>query len=118
MKKILKLFCVLLLIAAVFGCSKKVDVSGEYYLLRIDAETDPVTEEDMEQLRSYGYEFTLTLNADGTGTMNALGEEMEVTYDLEKKTAVIGGMNEEFAYENGQILITDAGGTMVFEKKK
>ena len=118
MKKVLKLICVLLIAVTFFGCSKKVDVSGKYYLLRIDAENDPVTEETMKELRDLGYEFSLTLNSDGTGEMFAMNEKMELTYDLEKGTAVIDGMEESFRYENGQILIEDSGGTLVFAKEQ
>lgn len=117
MKKALKLTCVLLIACAFFGCSKKVDVSGKYYLLRIDAENDPVTEETMRELRDQGFEFSLTLKNDGTGELFALNETLEVTYDLEKGTAVIGDMQESFRYENDQILIEDSGGTMVFAKE-
>ena len=118
MKKALKLICALLLIATLFGCSKKVDVSGEYYLLRIDAESDALSEESLQILRDYGIEFKLVLKNDGTGTFYAMGEEMKVEYDLEKKTATIGNNQESFRYENGQILMEDSGGTMVFERVK
>ena len=118
MKKALKLICALLLVATLFGCSKKVDVSGEYYLLRIDAESDALSEESLQILRDYGIEFKLVLKNDGTGTFYAMGEEMKVEYDLEKKTATVGNNQESFRYENGQILMEDSGGTMVFEKVK
>ncbi len=118
MKKVLKLICVLLIACTFFGCSKKVDVSGKYYLLRIDAENDPVTEETIKNLRDQGFEFSLTLKNDGTGEMFALNETLEMTYDLEKGTAVVDGMQASFRYENGQILIEDSGGTMVFAKEQ
>ena len=45
--------------------------------------SDPVTEEDMEHLRSYGYEFTLTLNADGTGKLSGAADDAGKWYDDE-----------------------------------
>ena len=76
------------------------------------------TEEDLQMLRDLGFEAVMTFASDGTGLMSVAGQENEFTYDAAGSTINMGGADSRMAFnEEGQLVITDDGGTMYLEKR-
>ena len=118
MKKILKLLAVLLLLTGICACSKAPDLSGDWQLLRIDSEENPVSEEEMDLVRSFGMDILLHLNADGTGTLDLFSEISDVTYDAKQMKVTIEGSPAEMSYKNDLLTITENNISLVFTRAK
>ena len=126
MKRFLSLVLALILIFTLAACTKEaapepVDYTGTYDIVKIDAGEASADEEAMQQLRDLGYEAILSFAADGTGLMSIAGEENDFTYDAEAGT-INNFLEEEIVdkmefNEEGQLLISDGGGTMYLEKR-
>ena len=123
MKRFLSLALALILIFALAACTKEaasepVDYTGTYDIVKIDAGEASADEEAMQQLRDLGYEAILSFAADGTGLMSIAGEENDFTYDAEAGTINMNGADSKMEFnEEGQLLISDGGGTMYLEKR-
>ena len=123
MKRFLSLSLALILIFALAACGKEaapepVDYTGTYDIVKIDAGEASADEEAMQQLRDLGYEAILSFAADGTGLMSIAGEENDFTYDAEAGTINMNGADSKMEFnEEGQLLISDGGGTMYLEKR-
>ena len=123
MKRFLSLALALILIFALAACGKEaapepVDYTGTYDIVKIDAGEASADEEAMQQLRDLGYEAILSFAADGTGLMSIAGEENDFTYDAEAGTINMNGADSKMEFnEDGQLLISDGGGTMYLEKR-
>ena len=123
MKRFLSLALALILIFALAACGKEaapepVDYTGTYDIVNIDAGEASADEEAMQQLRDLGYEAILSFAADGTGLMSIAGEENDFTYDAEAGTINMNGADSKMEFnEEGQLLISDGGGTMYLEKR-
>lgn len=118
MKKILQLFAVLLLLTGICACSRQPDLSGDWQLLRIDSEENPVTEEEMELVRSFGMDILLHLNADGTGTLDLFSEVSDLTYDTKEMKVTIAGYTSDMTYKDELLSIIEETGSMVFTRMK
>ena len=123
MKKLVSIALVLILVFALAACGKEaapepVDYTGTYDIVKIDAGEASADEEAMQQLRDLGYEAILSFAADGTGLMSIAGEENDFTYDAEAGTINMNGADSKMEFnEEGQLLISDGGGTMYLEKR-
>ena len=122
MKRFLSLALALILILTLAACAKEtaepVDYTGTYDIVKIDAGDASADEEAMQQLRDLGYEAILSFAADGTGLMSIAGEENDFTYDAEAGTINMNGADSKMEFnEDGQLLISDGGGTMYLEKR-
>ncbi|MBQ2096516.1 MAG: hypothetical protein II474_11470 [Firmicutes bacterium] len=123
MKKLVSIALVLILVFALAACGKEaapepVDYTGTYDIVKIDAGEASADEEAMQQLRDLGYEAILSFAADGTGLMSIAGEENDFTYDAEAGTINMNGADSKMEFnEEGQLLISDDGGTMYLEKR-
>ena len=118
MKKILKLLAVLLLMTGICACSKAPDLSGDWQLLRIDSEENPVSEEEMDLVRSFGMDILLHLNEDGTGVLDLFSEISELTYDTKEMKVMIGGSPAEMSYKDELLTIIDNNVSLVFTRVK
>ncbi len=120
MKKLFKTTVLFLLLACLCACSfgKKADLTGEWQLLRIDSETDPLSEEDMKQLRDLGLNVVLTLKEDGTGTFDMYSDVNDITYDVEEMKLTLEGSSVDMRYENGLLILSEEGiaTRLVFER--
>lgn len=92
------------------------ELAGSYEALRIEGEQG-MTEEDLLLMRDMGMDITCELAADGTGTMDILGEPVEVTYDTKAMTMSLNGAETPFTYADGILTVPQATGDMVFQKK-
>lgn len=123
MKKLVSIALALILVLALAACGKEaasepVDYTGTYDIVKIDAGEASADEEAMQQLRDLGYEAILSFAADGTGLMSIAGEENDFTYDAEAGTINMNGADSKMEFnEDGQLLISDGGGTMYLEKR-
>ena len=117
LSKVLSLFLVLLCLCA---CSsgKKVDLTGDWQLLRIESENDPFSEEDMENLRNLGLNIVLSLKEDGTGTFDMYSDVSDVTYDARQMKLSMQGSTLDMRYENDLLILSEEGITtlLVFER--
>ena len=120
MKKLFKTTVLFLLLACLCACSsgKKTDLTGEWQLLRIDSETDPLSEEDMKQLRDLGLNVVLTLKEDGTGTFDMYSDVNDITYDVKEMKLTLEGSSVDMRYENGLLILSEEGiaTRLVFER--
>ncbi|MBQ7991840.1 MAG: hypothetical protein IJ252_02305 [Solobacterium sp.] len=63
-----------------------------------------------------GMAGVLTLNEDGTGTLEVMGGELEVTWDSEKKTITSSTIEDSYEYHDGVFEWTMDDVVQVFEK--
>ncbi len=63
-----------------------------------------------------GMSGVLTLNEDGTGTLEAMGGKLDVTWDSEKKTITSSTIEDSYEYHDGVFEWTMDDVVQVFEK--
>lgn len=104
------------------GGSQAPDPTGEWTLYEMTSE-DPAnaaSPEDVQTMTDYGLSVTMTLNEDGTGSMNAFGEVLDVTWEQgdEGLTINLEGSPASASIDENGMLSVDAGGGdyMVFQK--
>ncbi|MBQ8506788.1 MAG: hypothetical protein IJ466_05105 [Clostridia bacterium] len=118
MKKLISaVLALMLVLSALCGAmAEVVDVTGEWFLTAIkmgEAAMDPA---------GLGMEITMTLNADGSASLNALGVETAGSWAQEGEKYILtdeeGPM--EFTLVNGALesAADESGFVMVFEKEK
>ena len=122
MKKAFSIFLAIAMIFALAACTKEaaepVDYTGTYDIIKIEAGEMSASEEDLQTLRDLGYEAVMSFASDGTGLMSVAGQENDFTYDAENATINMGGADSKMEFnEEGQLLISDGGGTMYLEKR-
>ena len=121
MKRILNILTVLLLLTCLCACSskqeeEKLDLSGDWRLIRADSEDNPVSEEDIETMHSLGMDFILSLKEDGTGTLDMLSVKYELTYDVEAMKITMDDVAVDMRYEEGFLILEENGTSLVFER--
>ena len=123
MKRFVSIVLALALVFALAACTKEaapepMDYTGTYDVIKIEAGEASADEAALQQLRDLGYEAILSFAEDGTGLMSIAGEENDFTYDAEAGTINMNGADSKMEFnEEGQLLISDDGGTMYLEKR-
>ena len=121
MKRVLSILLVLAMIFVLTACGSKsepVDYTGTYDVIKIDAGESSASEEDMQTLRDLGFEAVMSFASDGTGRMSIAGQESDFTYDADTGIIHLNGADSKMEFnEEGQLLVTDDGGTMYLEKR-
>ena len=120
MKRLVSVLLILALVIALAACSKPapVDYSGTYDIIKIEAAEASATEEDMNALRELGLEAVVSFAEDGTGLMSIADQDSEFTYDAEKGTLILGGVESKMEFgEDGMLIITDDSGVMYLQKR-
>lgn len=117
--KVLTAMCVACALAAALalvGCSSgsadKGAKAGTYELYELQSETDAVSHDDIELVKSFGLTTSLQLNEDGTGVFDVFGTTTDITWDAEN--IYIDGEATPYTYEDGKVSISADGDTMVF----
>lgn len=104
------------------GGSQAPDPTGEWTLYEMTSE-DPAnaaSPEDVQTMTDYGLSVTMTLNEDGTGSMNAFGEVLDVTWEQgdEGLTISLGGSPATASINENGMLSVDVGDGdfMIFQR--
>lgn len=117
MKRLLSILLCLSLVSCT-GKSDIPDYSGRYELVRIESANDPISEEEMKEMRELGYDVTLEIYKDGTCTLDSFGKVLSMTYDARKMTMSSGDESSQFRYEDGLLFIEESDQTLVFSKSE
>ena len=112
MKKMLSLLLAAVLVLACVGVSAADDVTGTWYLTSVsqgDVAMDPAM---------LGMEITMVLNADGTVSMNALGQAATGTWSMDdlNVTIVVEDSPQTFTYDGVSLTAAMDGVSMKFER--
>ena len=72
----------------------------------------------MQTLRDLGFEAIMSFASDGTGLMSIAGQESDFTYEADTGIIHLNGVDSKMEFnEEGQLLVTDDGGTMHLKKR-
>lgn len=109
-----KLVSLLLVLALALGCAAASadDVTGTWYATSVSSggiTVDP---------SSIGMEMTLTLEADGTASMAAMGESMSGTWTMDGSTVTVTleGTSQPFAYDGNSLSYSEDDLGFTFER--
>ena len=115
------LYCVFALCFALIGCGGGVDKSnytGEWKLAYGSDEN--LDAESIELMRSLGLSVTLTLNEDGSGTLDLFGESSDAKWDAKSNTEgtiTLTAGDGTMKLADGKLTIEDStGSSMTFER--
>jgi hypothetical protein len=122
MKKTISILLILVMVLLLAACSKpaeeKIDYTGTYDVVLIEAGDQSVSAEELQNLRELGYEAIMSFADDGTGLMSIGGEENDFTYDAEAGTITMNGLESKMEFnEAGQLVILEDGASMTLEKR-
>ena len=114
------LCCVFVLCFALVGCGgvDKSKYTGDW---KLAYGTDENLDADsMELLNSLGVSVTLTLNEDGTGSLDMFGEKMDAKWEAKSNTEGTITLNNDtgtMKLENEQLTVVDgSGSSMTFKR--
>ena len=71
----------------------------------------------MESLMGISFDYSLTLNADGTGKMDMMGQSTDLKWDASAKTITAEGDTQPYTVKDGKLVMSIGGEDMVFVKK-
>lgn len=94
----------------------KKDVVGSYEILSMSGAENDVSDEDLELMKGLGLVVTLDVYDDGEAIMDVFGEEIAMTYDMDRLVVTLKGMECAFTYENKLFELVEGDSTMVFTK--
>ena len=124
MKKLFTVLSLVLLLSGLCACAsdketekeEAIDLSGKWLLIRVDAEENGLSEEDLQSLHEVGLDILLTLEKDGTGTFDLLSDVYDVTYDVKEMTLYMYDNSVDMRYEDGLLYLSEEGSEMVLER--
>ena len=70
---------------------------------------------NLSTLKAFGFQASLTLNDDKTGTLMLFGASRDITYD--DTVIVIDGVSNAYSFENNSITFKDGNDELTFTKK-
>lgn len=115
------LCCALVLCFALVGCGGGVDKSkytGDWKLAYGSDEN--LDADSIELMNSLGLSVTLTLNEDGTGSMDLFGEKMDAKWEASSNTEgkiTLKDSEAKMKLENDQLTIVDStNASMTFKR--
>lgn len=117
--------CALALSLALFGCGggSKEDAAknfvGNWKVTAVDDSSGSLAQEDLELMEAFGLSIVLTLNEDGTCTMNMMGEQMSGTWSAKSATecdVTIDGSAVTAMLNGTELSMEQDGSKLVFTK--
>ena len=120
----IEMIALILLLLIIFrGCgtggASSRDISGLYKIESVIGSTEgALTQEMLEEMQSNGLDITLDVSDDGTAVMDFFGQQIDLSYDLEKRTIDIDGNETSFKYSGGKLTWRTDDSTMVFKKQE
>lgn len=116
MKRITALALVLVLIFALAACGGKGGaVPGTYKLTGMMQDGEDLSEQ-IAAMEALGMEITLVLKEDGTGYLNMLGEQADLTWDA--KSITVEGDAEPYTVDGDSLTLKEGNTSMTFTLKK
>lgn len=120
MKKLISLLLALTMLLGCTALGETIDYTGVWVLT--GAESQGV-EMGPSTLARVGLEMVMTLNADGTTTISAMGMEETATWVATENGIAVTDTNEgveetvEYPYQNGMLLVEDHGSILMFTRE-
>lgn len=116
-KSLVALFLVICMVVSFASCgggSVEEEIIGTWI---VDAEKSDLG--DMDGMEGMVEMITFTFEEDGKGNMAVLGQEMELTYEIngDAVSITIEGDAQEFKYDDGSLIAEVDGDKMVLKKK-
>ena len=111
MKKIVALTLVLVMVLALCACGGgSKTAAGTWKLTGMTQDGQDYS----QYLSMLGMEITMVLNDDGTGTMEAMGEKVDVTWDANGITSQ--GETISYTLDGDKLTVTQNGSSIIFVK--
>lgn len=116
------LACAFALCFALVGCGGQVDNSKFLGSWELESGSDETLDaESIELMKSLGLEVVLTLNEDGTGSLDLFGEAQDVKWEAtsatEGKMTMTDAGEAKLAIESEKLVMSDNESSMTFAKK-
>ena len=114
MKKIFAMLLALAMLLGAMAMAEATDVTGTWYAVEMIQGDQSINPAEM------GLEITMTLNEDGTATMNGAGDPSEGTWTFDGETLTIqeeGADDTVMTYADGNLTMGDDSMTMVFSQE-
>lgn len=117
------LCCAFALCAALVACGGGTDPKaawvGTWDLVEMNDRGTVTSQEDLEMLKALGVEVYAELNADGSASINMMGEKMEGTWEASSATAgkiTIQGESVDMTLNGDKLEMSNNGTTLTFQK--
>ena len=111
MKKIVALTLVLVMVLALCACGGGKTAAGTWKLTGMTQDGQDYS----QYLSMLGMEITMVLNDDGTGTMEAMGEKVDVTWDANGITSQ--GETISYTLDGDKLIMAQDGAEMIFTRQ-
>ncbi len=111
MKKIVALTLVLVMVLALCACGGSKTAAGTWKLTGMTQDGQDYS----QYLSMLGMEITMVLNDDGTGTMEAMGEKVDVTWDANGITSQ--GETIPYTLDGDKLIMAQDGAEMIFTRQ-
>ncbi len=112
MKKIVALTLVLVMVLALCACGGgSKTAAGTWKLTGMTQDGQDYS----QYLSMLGMEITMVLNDDGTGTMEAMGEKVDVTWDANGITSQ--GETIHYTLDGDKLIMAQDGAEMIFTRQ-
>ena len=116
------LVCAFVLCFALVGCGGGADKTKFIGSWTLESGSDENLNADaIAKMKSLGYEVTLTLNEDETGTIDLFGEKMDIqwkaTSGTEGEATMEGTDKAKLAVDGDKLVMSDDSSSMTFAKK-
>ncbi len=112
MKKIVALTLVLVMVLALCACGGgSKTAAGTWKLTGMTQDGQDYS----QYLSMLGMEITMVLNDDGTGTMEAMGEKVDVTWDANGITSQ--GETISYTLDGDKLIMAQDGAEMIFTRQ-
>ena len=89
-------------------------MAGRYEIVAMVTEGKQTTPEDLELLKGKGLTCTITLEADGTGTLDLFGEQTSLTWD--EKSISTAEKSMSYTYRDDQLIVADGDSSLTFSR--
>lgn len=90
------------------------EIAGRYEVVAMVTEGRQTTPEDLALLKGKGLTCTITLEADGTGTLNLFGEQTGLTWD--EKSISTAEKSMSYTYRDDQLVVVDGDSSLTFSR--
>lgn len=94
----------------------KEELNGKYVLTGLSSEELQLTESEFASLRKHGIPIELTIESGGRAILAIFDTRTELQVDPDAMLLQGGGQIFPFYYQNGRLIVWDAGSRTIFEK--
>lgn len=100
------------------GSDKKAEYVGDWEIVGLVQSGQPTSEDDIALMKSFGLTVTLTLNEDGTGSLNLFGTVNDITWDVSGDSATLemNGSTAELTLEDGTLRMVQGEDAITFAR--